>query len=350
MEHCEYDLCCECASVNNNITSKEEVEQWEKRVHLLNCLADQPKRWWLDSRSDPSSTAASFQTPGYKNQFPSNASSPSLSCSETSGRGSKRKRSTSAFSSPSIDTIRQHKKNKLSGGTTLNGLPKTVIVPNAINMGTTIVGRAIEVQWGRQNTWYPGYVTDFMDGQHCVKYNNGEVEWISLYEQFNNGVEWQLLPQNMKTKVSEQMEDARPPANRWSETNVHWRKYHGVQPVQGMYQALFTIPNNGDAVTMGFYDTAVEAAFAYDRGVRIHGANLPTNFDIGENPLLVTAKDMGNGYIVTEKTKKNENDSNKKTTMNRSSKILSSTKSSMKSPMRGRSRHHLCSSPNLDIE
>jgi hypothetical protein len=50
----------------------------------------------------------------------------------------------------------------------------------------------VEIQWGRQNTWYPGFVVAFKDNQHSIKYNNGEVEWITLYENYDNGVEWQL--------------------------------------------------------------------------------------------------------------------------------------------------------------
>ena len=52
-DNCEYDLCCNCAG---NITQKD-VERWERRVDLLASLAQQPKRWWLDPRSDPSIVA-----------------------------------------------------------------------------------------------------------------------------------------------------------------------------------------------------------------------------------------------------------------------------------------------------
>ena len=216
------------------------------------------------------------------------------------------------------------------------------------NMGTTVVGRAIEVQWGQE--WYTGNVTDFRDNQHCVKYNNGEVEWVTLYKHFDNGVTWQLLPQNMRIKPVESSpmmmlpsssNDNRPsqqqqqqraslvktaplaPGNNWAASNRQWRKYHGVKFEHGMYHAVLKLPRSFTKSTtvvsntttnvlpklpssstssitstsLGFYDTAIEAAVAYDRGARIRwgaesnasggngGNSVPLNFQPWERPL-----------------------------------------------------------------
>merc|ERR1711865_988695 len=50
-EECEYDLCCDCAKV-----SFIEIHRWEKRIQLLEKLVTEPKRFWLNPRSDSSLT------------------------------------------------------------------------------------------------------------------------------------------------------------------------------------------------------------------------------------------------------------------------------------------------------
>ena len=423
-ENCEYDLCCDCAGG----VCGDDVDRWDRRVALLEDLAEQPKRWWLNARSDPSVVAIESslsrrrtgalmmvmepqENTAAAGSSEMKASPPSIpphsafaavtSSSSSSGDGDgdstsagntrdaagerkssrqrKRKReaaaavaavvgaSSSTLPSPSmglksstsssvshrpcVETLRQHKRNRLTKKKTAHGLPVAVAVPGACNMGTTVVGRAIEVQWGRQNEWYPGYVTDFMDNQHCVKYNNGEVEWVTLYKHFDNGVTWQLLPQNMRIKPVESSpmmmlpsssNDNRPsqqqqqqqraslvktaplaPGNNWAASNRQWRKYHGVKFEHGMYHAVLKLPRSFTKSTtvvsntttnvlpklpssstssitstsLGFYDTAIEAAVAYDRGARIRwgaesnasggngGNGVPLNFQPWERPL-----------------------------------------------------------------
>ena len=118
-----------------------EVDKWERRVGLLESLAAQPKRWWLNPRSDPSQVQVEMsQMKKINNKqqqqqqpnkvFTSSESSSFVPISGNSNGGSsdgsgskgrrrntnnKRKRTSGAASasSPTVDTIRQHKRNKL---------------------------------------------------------------------------------------------------------------------------------------------------------------------------------------------------------------------------------------------
>ena len=334
--------------------------------------------------------------------------------------------STSPADTLRIDTIRHQKRNRLNKITTENGLPASVVIPGGTNMMRTIVGRAIEVQWGRNNEWYPGYVTDFMDQQHCIKYNNGEVEWVTLYEHFDNGTIWQLLPQNMRIKPVECFQNvvdangqhsqipskSLEPGNNWRNTNRNWRKYHGVKFEHGMYHAVLTLPSvvkptaaaiaaivehhssasviqkkkellTTTKTSLGFYDTALEAGVAYDRGLRIHwGAMLddkmyPCNFQPWERPLslnygnalypnknlIISNSRIGVHHIQNTNGLESSNEKGTSTMKSLNVVATSPVPSGKVSPvgfrpatsspspvmMKGRSRHRLCSSPQLDI-
>ena len=60
------------------------------------------------------------------------------------------------------------------------------------NMGRALVGKGVEIEWGDDNnsTWYRGTVVEFVHPQHCVQYENGEIEWTILYRNMDNGVVW----------------------------------------------------------------------------------------------------------------------------------------------------------------
>ena len=176
----------------------------------------------------------------------------------------------------------------------------------------------------------------------------------------------------------------------------------------GMFHALLALPHSR-TVSLGFYDTAVEAAVAYDRGVRVqwgghetkhgkkHGTGgnggrrvVPTNFEAHERPLTMTAKGMGEGYVVTAKVSGGGSGSRVKRkgrgkrkqppaavshrSMNvaaaaaaaaasaaaasaaaaaaaaEAEAVAASSRSVNLPTLKGRSRHRLCSSPNLSIE
>jgi hypothetical protein len=181
-------------------------------------------------------------------------------------------------------------------------------------MGPSIVGKAIEVQWGRKAEWFAGFVTEYTDGQHHVKYNNGENEWVSLYRDFDNGVEWQMLPQRTLLPDGEQGTSA-PGAKRHDlgdyemldgdddeyadassgmsysssspaqqEREVRQaRQYTGVHAMNGMFHASVRLWNRD--VSLGFFDTALEAAVAHDQGMRtFYGPqkDVPLNFKDGK--------------------------------------------------------------------
>jgi hypothetical protein len=200
--------------------------------------------------------------------------------------------------------------------------------------------------------------------------------------------------------------NAHPRVNKWGDSNQNWRKYHGVRFEHGMFHALLALPHSR-TVSLGFYDTAVEAAVAYDRGVRVqwgghekkhgkkHGGNggrrvVPTNFEAHERPLTMTAKGMGEGYVVTAKVSGGGSGSRVKrkgrgkrkqpppAVSHRSMNVAAaaaaaasaasaaaasavaasaaaeaaadSSRSVNLPTLKGRSRHRLCSSPNLSIE
>lgn len=61
------------------------------------------------------------------------------------------------------------------------------------NMGSAIVGSFVEVEWGDSvatKKWYGGQVVEYHHPQHCIKYNNGEQEWVTLCQDQENGVVW----------------------------------------------------------------------------------------------------------------------------------------------------------------
>merc|ERR1712028_37619 len=78
-----------------------------------------------------------------------------------------------------------------------NNIPKTKGKKSNFNyptnMGSAIVGSFVEVEWGDSvatKEWYGGQVVEYHHPQHCIKYNNGEKEWVTLCQDQENGVVW----------------------------------------------------------------------------------------------------------------------------------------------------------------
>ncbi len=64
------------------------------------------------------------------------------------------------------------------------------------NMGPTLVDTSVQVEWGESEDnkkWYKGKVVDFQHPQHCIQYENGEIEWVTLYRDCDNGVVWRSI-------------------------------------------------------------------------------------------------------------------------------------------------------------
>lgn len=64
-----------------------------------------------------------------------------------------------------------------------NDLPKRVShALSAAAPGAEVVGKALSVYWPADDAWYSGTVTNHnsSNGQHLVKYDDGEEEWVLL--------------------------------------------------------------------------------------------------------------------------------------------------------------------------
>jgi len=62
-------------------------------------------------------------------------------------------------------------------------------------MGAGLLNKAVQIEWGEEDKkWYGGRCVEWVAPQHKIQYDNGEVEWISLYREFDNGVVWRRAP------------------------------------------------------------------------------------------------------------------------------------------------------------
>lgn len=62
-------------------------------------------------------------------------------------------------------------------------------------MGAGLLNKTVQIEWGEEDKkWYGGRCVEWVAPQHKIQYDNGEVEWVSLYREFDNGVVWRLAP------------------------------------------------------------------------------------------------------------------------------------------------------------
>ena len=314
---CEYDMCQACAGV-----TRAHFEAWDARVELLSSLEDLPKRWWVNARSDPTRRAdpavtrkrrRTGATGGAGGRKKPGAGARQIGAGASIGSTGSWAVSAAAAAvafAPSCGASSARPTS--AAGAAAAATNRAAALPGAINMGPAIVGKAIEVQWGRKAEWFAGFVTEFTDGQHHVKYNNGENEWVSLYRDFDNGVEWQMLPQRsllpdgehgtsapgakrhdlgdyeMLDGDDDEYADASraaysssSPAQQEREIQQA-RQYTGVHAMNGMFHASVRLWDRD--VSLGFFDTALEAAVAHDQGMRtFYGPKkqVPLNFTDG---------------------------------------------------------------------
>lgn len=220
---CEYDMCLKCAG-----SSTVDLQVWPERQNLIRNVEQLSRQWWLDPRTDVSNPASTSKR------------SRSQLSPQAQARSSKKARRSGA---------------QAAGNSSIGAFGGRC-------MGPELVHKAIEVLWEDDNIWYAGYVAAYRKGHLNVRYNNGEMEWIQLYERMDNGIEWRLLPQSTLP-----WGHARRPTVR--ATNADVRQYKGVRVTQGRYEAFVSLPSNSE-VSLGFFDTAEQAAQVYDSGARLY--------------------------------------------------------------------------------
>ena len=284
---CEFDICQSCAGV-----SRAEFEAWDSRVQLLSSLSELPKRWWVNSRSNPLRWEESDDSRRRARKRVKNSGGALSRASSIISTGSWDVPAIGAALTMVPSGVREQR----SSGQSSDGF----------NMGPSVVGKAIEVQWGRNADWFAGLVVEFLDGQHHISYNNGETEWVTLYRDFDNGVKWQLLPQvgilasdehgtlapgifelndefvRMNGKASK-ADSAASDEQKELERNKQARQYNGVHSMNGMFHASVRLWDRD--ISLGFYDTALEAAVAHDQGMELfYGVKrqVPLNFKNGK--------------------------------------------------------------------
>jgi hypothetical protein len=72
--------------------------------------------------------------------------------------------------------------------------PVTQLTDVKTNMGSAILGARVEIEWLKE--WYAGKVIEYHRPQHCIQYDNGEIEWLILCKNQENGVVWREQDSN----------------------------------------------------------------------------------------------------------------------------------------------------------
>ena len=63
------------------------------------------------------------------------------------------------------------------------------VAPSPHIMGSELLNVAVEIEWN-DGIWYSGKSVQWEDPQHWIHYDSGDTEWLSLYSDFNKGVQW----------------------------------------------------------------------------------------------------------------------------------------------------------------